>query len=68
MRELLAVYKDAKDLIDVGAYEPGSNPKIDLALQMMPEINKFLRQSVKDIVNMETTLETLKDMMRGVQM
>jgi flagellum-specific ATP synthase len=66
MRELLAVYKDAKDLIDVGAYEHGSNPKIDIALQMMPEINGFLRQSVKDIVNMDSTISNLKDMMRGV--
>lgn len=67
MREMLAVYKDAKDLIDIGAYEPGSNPKIDIALQMMPEINSFLRQSVKDIVNMDSTIARLKDMMRNVQ-
>jgi flagellum-specific ATP synthase len=66
MRELLAVYKDAKDLIDVGAYEPGSNPKIDLALQMMPEINGFLKQSVKDIVNMESTIEAVQTMMSRV--
>ncbi len=68
MRELLAVYKDAKDLIDVGAYEHGSNPKIDVALQMMPEINRFLRQSVKDIVNMDSTIQNLKDLMRGVNL
>lgn len=66
MRELIAVYKDAKDLIDVGAYEHGSNPKIDIALQLMPEINAFLRQSTKDIVNMDSTIQTLKDMMRNV--
>ncbi len=68
MRELIAVYKDAKDLIDVGAYEHGSNPKIDIALQLMPDINRFLRQSVKDIVSMDTTLQTLKDMMRHIEM
>ncbi len=68
MRELLAIYQDAKDLIDVGAYEHGSNPKIDIALQMMPDINKFLRQSVKDIVNMDSTIQNLKDMMSGVQL
>lgn len=68
MRELIAVYKDAKDLIDVGAYEHGSNPKIDISLQMMPEINTFLRQSVKDIVNMDQTIRTLKDMMSGVDL
>lgn len=67
MRELLAVYQDARDLIDVGAYEHGSNPKIDTALQLMPEINAFLRQSVKDIVNMDSTINRLKEMMSGVQ-
>jgi flagellum-specific ATP synthase len=66
MREILAVYRDAKDLIDVGAYEHGSNPKIDIALQMMPEINRFLRQSVKDIVNMDSTIAELKAMMGNV--
>lgn len=68
MRELLAVYQDARDLVDVGAYEHSSNPKIDIALQMMPEINRFLRQSVKDIVNMDSTVSVLKDMMRGVNL
>lgn len=68
MRELLATYQDARDLIDVGAYEHGSNPKIDIALQMMPEINRFLRQSVKDIVNMDMTISTLKGMMRGINL
>jgi len=67
MRELMAVYQDARDLIDVGAYEHGSNPKIDIALRMMPEIDGFLRQSVKDLVNMNTTIEQLKQMMADVQ-
>ena len=61
MRELMATYKEAKDLIDIGAYEAGSNAKIDLAIQMMPEINQFLRQSVKDSVNMQGTIQSLKD-------
>lgn len=68
MREIMAIYADAKDLIDVGAYEHGSNPKIDTAIQMMPEINQFLRQSVKDLVNMDTTINTLKDMMGDVKL
>jgi flagellum-specific ATP synthase len=68
MRNLMAIYQDAKDLIDVGAYEHGSNPKIDLAIQMMPDINTFLKQSVKDIVNMDSTIQTLKDMMGHVDL
>jgi len=67
MRELLSTYQDARDLIDVGAYEHGSNPKIDTAIQMMPEINRFLRQSVKDIVNMHKTISELKNLMRDVR-
>jgi flagellum-specific ATP synthase len=66
MRELMAVYKDAKDLIDIGAYEHGNNPKIDLAIRLMPEINGFLRQSIKDSVSMDGTIANLKDMMRDV--
>jgi flagellum-specific ATP synthase len=66
MRELMAIYKDAKDLIDIGAYEHGSNPKIDLAMQMMPEINGFLKQSIKDSVNMHGTIAQLIEMMDPV--
>jgi flagellum-specific ATP synthase len=66
MRELMAIHKEAKDLIDIGAYQHGSNAKIDLAIQMMPEINGFLRQSVKDLVSMDSTIQALKDLMGNV--
>lgn len=67
MRELMAVYQDARDLIDVGAYEHGSNPKIDVAIRMMPEIDNFLRQRISDQVTMASTLQELKAMMADVQ-
>ncbi|EKE03990.1 MAG: flagellar protein export ATPase FliI [uncultured bacterium] len=66
MRTLLALYRENKDLIEVGMYQPGSNHRLDLAIKMMPEINKFLRQSIKDSVNMDHTIETLKGMMKHV--
>ena len=68
MRELMAIYKDAKDLIDIGAYEHGSSPKIDLAIQLMPDINKFLRQRITEPMRMEQTLVILKDLMRNVDL
>ncbi|MEB3245209.1 MAG: FliI/YscN family ATPase [Vampirovibrionales bacterium] len=68
MRELMAIYQDAKDLIDVGAYERGANPKIDLAMDLMPEINGFLKQSVKDLVTMDSTIARLQEMMAPVQL
>ena len=47
-------------------YQSGSNPKLDIAIQLMPEINAFLQQKVSDKVTMEGTIQTLKDMMRDV--
>lgn len=67
MRTLLAMYRENKDLIDVGMYQSGSNPKLDLAIQLMPEINAFLQQSVKDSVEMGSTINTLKTMMADVE-
>lgn len=44
LRELLAVYEGAKDLINIGAYAAGSNPRIDRALALLEQIRHFLRQ------------------------
>jgi len=45
LRETLATYEKAKDLINIGAYVAGSNPKIDAALRLLPRIQEFLRQT-----------------------
>lgn len=66
MRKLLALYRDNKDLIDVGMYQQGANPKLDIAIEMMPQINGFLQQRVSDSVSMETTISTLISMMENV--
>lgn len=66
MRNLMALYRDNKDLIDVGMYQTGSNPKLDVAIELMPQINAFLQQKTSDIVSMKTTLDTLKNMMKNV--
>ena len=44
IREALAVYDEAKDLIELGAYVSGSNPRLDAAVRVRPEINAFLQQ------------------------
>ncbi len=66
MRKLLALYRDNKDLIDVGMYQMGTNPKLDIAIEMMPRINAFLQQKTSDIVSMESTIGTLKEMMANI--
>ena len=46
VREALGTYRDASDLIQVGAYVAGSDPRVDSALSMVPKVNTFLRQSL----------------------
>lgn len=66
MRKILAMYRENKDLIDVGMYQPGTNPKLDIAIDMMPKINAFLQQRTADSVDMQSTIDTLISMMSGV--
>lgn len=66
MRRCMALYRENKDLIDVGMYVAGSNPRLDIAIEMMPQINAFLQQRVSDSVSMETTISTLVQMMGAV--
>ena len=68
MRSLLSLYRENKDLIDVGMYQPGSNPKLDIAIEMMPQINAFLQQRTSDIVSMDTTINTMVEMMANVEL
>lgn len=66
MRKILALYRENKDLIDVGMYQQGTNPRLDIAIDMMPRINAFLQQKISESVNMDNTINTLIDMMQGV--
>ncbi len=46
IRQILATYRDAEDLVNIGAYVAGSNPEIDTALRLMPKVREFLRQDL----------------------
>jgi len=46
IRQILATYRDAEDLVNIGAYVAGSNPEIDTALRLMPKIREFLQQGL----------------------
>ncbi|WP_277883602.1 FliI/YscN family ATPase [Arthrobacter sulfonylureivorans] len=48
LRKVLAARKAAQDLLDVGAYQPGSNPMVDAAVQHEDDINLFLQQRMDD--------------------
>lgn len=66
MRKILAIYRENKDLIDVGMYQQGTNPRLDVAIEMMPRVNAFLQQKTSESVNMDDTINTLISMMAGV--
>ena len=60
LRSILAVYKKAEDLINIGAYVTGSNPKIDEALRKIDAVNAFLRQASNHAASFSDTLVELE--------
>jgi len=59
LREVLARYAEAEDLINIGAYVKGSNPKIDYALSKIEQVNSLLKQGTFDQVTFEDTVNQL---------
>jgi flagellum-specific ATP synthase len=59
VRDMLATYRDSEDLINIGAYKKGSNPRIDLAVDRIDSINGFLKQRAETSADMRTTREGL---------
>jgi flagellum-specific ATP synthase len=56
IRDLMSVYNDAEDLIQIGAYTKGSSTSIDQAIQFQPPIQAFLRQAVAEGSSYQQTL------------
>ncbi|MFC1511061.1 flagellar protein export ATPase FliI [Candidatus Margulisiibacteriota bacterium] len=59
LREVLARYIEAEDLINIGAYVKGSNPKIDFAISKIDQVNSLLKQGTFDQVEFEDTVNQL---------
>lgn len=58
--EILSTYREAEDLINIGAYVPGSNRKIDYARSMIERVNAFLRQGIEEKVDFASAVRDLK--------
>jgi flagellum-specific ATP synthase len=58
-KELLAAYRQAEDMINIGAYKPGSNPKIDQAIARMEQMISYLKQDLADGVDLDTSIAEL---------
>ena len=64
-RELIGVYKDNEDLIQIGAYQPGTNNVLDQAIALNPKINSFLKQDMFEHSNLDSALEGMQRVLRG---
>ena len=62
LREILAVYAEAEDLINIGAYVQGSNTRIDDAIRRIASVNAYLCQGVSERVSLAESLQQLHNL------
>ena len=62
LKNVLATYNEAEDLINIGAYKKGSNPNIDYAISKIDDVNSFLCQGTEEKFTFEETVQMLEDL------
>jgi flagellum-specific ATP synthase len=67
LRDLLASYKESEDLITVGAYSRGSNPKIDKAIAVYDDLVNLIRQQVEESFTIEEVFDRMLDIARKAE-
>ncbi len=65
LKNVLATYNEAEDLINIGAYKKGSNPNIDYAVEKINATNEFLMQDVESKYTFEETVAMLEELYKG---
>ena len=60
--KVMATYREAEDLINIGAYIDGTDPQIDFAKKMIYKINSFLQQDINQSITFEESVVRLKEM------
>lgn len=64
LREILATYREAEDLINIGAYKQGNNHRIDRAMRLYQPIISFLKQKVEEKTNFANSIKQLQQVLR----
>jgi flagellum-specific ATP synthase len=67
MRSALAAYRDAEDLIQLGAYVSGSNPSLDTSIQMRPDLLDFLQQDHLASAELPETLSKMEALAKKLE-
>ena len=65
LREILAKYNEAEDLINIGAYVKGSNPKIDEAVDKIDAVNSFLQQRTDENIPFDESIQMMRSIFGG---
>ncbi|MGA1195539.1 MAG: flagellar protein export ATPase FliI [Candidatus Latescibacterota bacterium] len=63
LKDLMATYREAADLINIGAYQKGNNPKIDFAIDRIDAVNTFLRQGIQDQAPYDQTISKMASLL-----
>ncbi len=64
LRDILSVYEKNADLVSIGAYKAGSNPKLDFALKKIDDINAFLIQGIKESFDYEQCVSAMAKILK----
>ncbi len=67
IKDIMAVYKEAEDLINIGAYKKGSNKKIDTAIDLFEDIENFLKQDIQVSPSFEETFNVMKNIIDKIE-
>jgi len=66
VREIVSTYTEAEDLINIGAYVKGSNPRIDRAIEKIGPVYELFGQGIYEVCDYEETIARLRDILGGV--
>ena len=64
LRDILSVYAKNEDLISIGAYKSGTNPKLDFAISKIDKVNEFLMQKIEENFSKEEIFQKMKEILR----
>lgn len=67
LKQVYSLYQQNKDLISIGAYSKGSDPRIDQSITLLPVINFFLQQKISEVIPYEQSLSQLQEIISAAQ-
>ena len=67
LKQVYSVYQQNKDLIAIGAYSKGNDPRIDQSIELLPVLNFFLQQKIDEVIPYDQSLEQMQEILAAAQ-